>query len=59
MTKLIVITGVSKGLGLAMTEKFIELGDGVLGCARSLDRHLKWRDSMRNLARPIILQQWT
>ncbi|MGK7904004.1 MAG: SDR family oxidoreductase [Hormoscilla sp.] len=35
MTKLIVITGVSKGLGLGMTEKFIELGHRVLGCARS------------------------
>jgi NAD(P)-dependent dehydrogenase (short-subunit alcohol dehydrogenase family) len=35
MTKLIVITGVSRGLGLAMTEKFIELGYTVLGCARS------------------------
>ncbi|MEG4328186.1 oxidoreductase, partial [Microcoleus sp. herbarium5] len=29
MTKLIVITGVSRGLGLAMTEKFIELGHTV------------------------------
>ncbi|NQE38405.1 SDR family oxidoreductase [Microcoleus asticus] len=35
MTKLIVITGVSRGLGLALTEKFIELGHTVLGCARS------------------------
>ncbi len=35
MTKLIVITGVSRGLGLAMTEKFIELGHTVIGCARS------------------------
>ena len=35
MTKLIVITGVSRGLGLTMTEKFIELGHTVLGCARS------------------------
>ncbi|MEG4404624.1 SDR family NAD(P)-dependent oxidoreductase [Microcoleus sp. MON2_D5] len=35
MTKLIVITGASRGLGLAMTEKFIELGHTVLGCARS------------------------
>ncbi len=35
MTKLIVITGVSRGLGLAMTDKFIELGHTVLGCARS------------------------
>ncbi|MGB7895685.1 MAG: SDR family NAD(P)-dependent oxidoreductase [Microcoleus sp.] len=35
MTKLIVITGISRGLGLAMTEKFIELGHTVVGCARS------------------------
>lgn len=35
MTKIIVITGVSRGLGLAMTEKFMELGHTVLGCARS------------------------
>ncbi len=35
MTKLIVITGVSRGLGLAMTEKFIALGHTVVGCARS------------------------
>lgn len=35
MTKLIVITGVSRGLGQAMTERFIELGHTVLGCARS------------------------
>ncbi len=35
MTKLIVITGVSRGLGQAMTEGFIELGHTVLGCARS------------------------
>ena len=35
MTKQIVITGVSKGLGLAMAEKFIQLGHKVLGCARS------------------------
>ncbi|MCC3530901.1 MAG: SDR family oxidoreductase [Microcoleus sp. PH2017_22_RUC_O_B] len=37
MTKLIVITGVSRGLGLAMTQKFIELGHTVLGCARSVE----------------------
>ncbi|WP_449419078.1 SDR family oxidoreductase [Phormidium nigroviride] len=35
MAKIIVITGVSRGLGLAMTEKFIELGNTVCGCARS------------------------
>jgi NAD(P)-dependent dehydrogenase (short-subunit alcohol dehydrogenase family) len=34
MTKLIVITGVSQGLGLAMTEQFIQWGNTVLGCAR-------------------------
>ncbi len=36
MTKLIVITGVTRGLGLAMTEQFIQAGHTVLGCARSL-----------------------
>jgi NAD(P)-dependent dehydrogenase (short-subunit alcohol dehydrogenase family) len=35
MTKLIVITGVSRGLGRAMTEGFIQSGHTVLGCARS------------------------
>lgn len=35
MTKVIVITGVSRGLGQGMTEKFINLGHRVLGCARS------------------------
>lgn len=30
----ILITGVGRGLGLAMTEKFIELGHTVLGCSR-------------------------
>lgn len=35
MTKKIVITGVSKGLGRALTEKFISLGHTVMGCARS------------------------
>ncbi|CAA9567500.1 3-oxoacyl-[acyl-carrier protein] reductase [uncultured Synechococcales cyanobacterium] len=35
MQKLIVITGVSRGLGLAMTEQFIAAGHTVLGCARS------------------------
>ena len=31
----IVITGVSRGLGRAMTEEFIRLGHTVIGCARS------------------------
>lgn len=35
LAKLIVITGVSRGLGLAMTEQFIQSGHIVLGCVRS------------------------
>lgn len=35
MPKRILITGVSKGLGLAMARKFSELGHTVVGCARS------------------------
>lgn len=35
MKKTIAITGVSRGLGLAMTEEFIRLGHTVCGCARS------------------------
>ncbi len=33
--KLVVLTGVTRGLGMAMAEKFIELGHTVLGCGRS------------------------
>ncbi len=33
--KIIVLTGVTRGLGQAMAEKFIELGHTVLGCGRS------------------------
>ena len=32
MKKTIVITGVSKGLGRALTENFITLGHKVIGC---------------------------
>lgn len=32
---IIVITGISQGLGLAMTEQFIKLGHTVIGCTRS------------------------
>ncbi len=35
--KVVVLTGVTRGLGLAMAEKFIELGHKVLGCGRSRD----------------------
>jgi NAD(P)-dependent dehydrogenase (short-subunit alcohol dehydrogenase family) len=34
MSKRILITGAGRGLGLAMTEKFIELGQTVIGCSR-------------------------
>src|SRR5687768_838356 len=34
-SRFVVITGVSHGLGHAMTEKFISLGHQVAGCARS------------------------
>ena len=42
--KLIVLTGATRGLGLAMVEKFIELGHTVLGCGRS-------REGVENLRR--------
>lgn len=35
MTKIIVITGASRGLGFAMTEQFIQLGHTVFGCTRN------------------------
>ncbi|MGC9525611.1 MAG: SDR family oxidoreductase [Limnospira sp.] len=35
MAKTIVITGVSRGLGRALTENLIDLGHTVIGCARS------------------------
>jgi len=36
-SKVIVITGVSRGLGRAMAEGFVRLGHRVLGCGRSVD----------------------
>ena len=42
--RLIVITGVSRGLGLAMTEGFIERGHTVLGCSRSQEAVLDLLD---------------
>ena len=36
-SKLIVITGVSRGLGRAMTDEFIRIGHKVIGCGRSAD----------------------
>lgn len=42
--RLVVLTGVTKGLGLAMAQKFIELGHTVLACGRS-------RETIENLRR--------
>jgi NAD(P)-dependent dehydrogenase (short-subunit alcohol dehydrogenase family) len=36
-SKVVVLTGVSRGLGLAMTEEFIGRGHTLIGCARSGD----------------------
>ena len=36
-TKVIVITGVSRGLGRAMADRFVRLGHKVLGCGRSVN----------------------
>ena len=41
--KRIVLTGVSRGLGLAMAEGFIEAGHTVCGCARSSEAIEKLR----------------
>lgn len=46
--KIIVLTGVTRGLGLAMVEKFIELGHTVLGCGRSREAV----DNLRKRYRP-------
>jgi NAD(P)-dependent dehydrogenase (short-subunit alcohol dehydrogenase family) len=43
-TKVIVLTGATRGLGQAMVQKFIELGHLVFGCGRS-------RDGIENLRR--------
>jgi NAD(P)-dependent dehydrogenase (short-subunit alcohol dehydrogenase family) len=47
--KLVAITGVTRGLGLAMAEKLIELGRTVVGCGRSHTGVQKLRD---RFARP-------
>ena len=35
MSKIVVITGVSQGLGRAMSKKFVQLGHTVIGCSRN------------------------
>ncbi len=49
-SKTIVITGVSRGLGRALTDRLISMGHKVLGCARSQDavRELKSQYSSPN-----------
>ena len=41
--KIVVITGVTRGLGRAMAEKLITLGHTVLGCARDREAIEQWR----------------
>jgi NAD(P)-dependent dehydrogenase (short-subunit alcohol dehydrogenase family) len=41
--KLILITGVSRGLGRVLTEEFIRLGHVVLGCGRSVNEIMQLR----------------
>lgn len=41
----ILITGVTRGLGRAMAEKFIELGHTVIGCGRSSEQIAELRNS--------------
>src|SRR5207245_474690 len=43
--QIIVITGVTRGLGLALAEKFIALGHTVLGCGRTRDSIKRLRKS--------------
>lgn len=45
MPKLILITGVTRGIGLAMAEKFREVGHTVLGCGRSAEAIAELRKS--------------
>ncbi len=51
-SKLVLITGVTRGLGLAMAEKFIALGHTVLGCGRSKNEIEKLRRSYAKLRSP-------
>lgn len=50
MAKLILITGVSQGLGKAMAEKFIELGHTVVGCARNKNAITQLQNRFAGLA---------
>ena len=64
--KLVLITGVSRGLGKAMTEEFIAQGHVVIGCARSEDAVAQLRSAFAaphrfdtvNTANPEQVNQW-
>ena len=65
-SKVVVLTGVSRGLGLAMTEELICRGHIVIGCARSSDvlnklrqRHQRPNSFQRvNVAVETEVRQW-
>ena len=46
MPKLIIITGVTRGLGCAMTEEFARLGHTIAGCGRSQKNLSQLRDKL-------------
>lgn len=48
MSKLILITGISRGLGRAMAEEFIRAGCTVFGCARNTEAIAHFRQSYGN-----------
>jgi NAD(P)-dependent dehydrogenase (short-subunit alcohol dehydrogenase family) len=66
MKKHILVTGVSRGLGLALTEQFIQQGHTVLGCARSATIVTQLRDrfgaphdfAVVDVADATAVQQW-
>jgi NAD(P)-dependent dehydrogenase (short-subunit alcohol dehydrogenase family) len=66
MTKIVVITGVTKGLGRGMAEEFIRLGHTVIGCGRDKSaiaelggRFPKPNDfAVVNVASDAEVQQW-
>ena len=65
MGKLVVITGVSRGLGRAMAEKFVALGHTVVGCGRSAvavtelnERHPEHAFSEVDVADDAAVAEW-
>ena len=57
----IVITGVSRGLGRALTEKFANLGHTVIGCARNEGdlRNLGKKLGLAHFLQPVDVLNWT